>query len=203
MAKKKEQDTAVSRTSGLEQVRALAHPLRLRLFEMFAERPRTTKQAAEELGEAPTRLYHHVAALESAGLVRLCETRRKRGTTEKYFEAVKHRIVTEAKEVRFGDAAVQRDLEAMGFVVFDRARNELARALAMLKDEENPELLAIRGVFHLTPSAAKKLRKELAELLTGLRHAADAKRGSRSRAKLGRYSLTIALLPTDDAEGAS
>ena len=29
-----------------------------------------------------------------------------------------------------------------------------------------------------------------------------AKRGSRSRAKLGRYSLTIALLPTDDAEGA-
>jgi len=200
MAKKKEQDTVEGRTSGLEQVRALAHPLRLRLFEMFAERPRTTKQAAEELGEAPTRLYHHVAALESAGLVRLCETRRKRGTTEKYFEAVKHRIVTEAKEVRFGDPAVQRDLEAMGFVVFDQARNELARALATLKDEEKTELLAIRGVFHLTPSAAKKLRKELAGLLTGLRQAADAKRSLRSRAKLGRYSLTIALLPTDDAE---
>ncbi|HEX3557218.1 MAG TPA: helix-turn-helix domain-containing protein [Thermoanaerobaculia bacterium] len=202
MAKKKEQDTAEGRTSGLEQVRALAHPLRLRLFEMFAERPRTTKQAAEELGEAPTRLYHHVAALESAGLVRLCETRRKRGTTEKYFEAVKHRVVTEAKNVPFGDAA-RRDLEAMGFVVFDRARNELARALAALKDTGHPELLAIRGVFHLTPSAAKKLRKELTELLAGLRRAADAKRGSRSKAKRGRYSLTIALLPTDDAEGAS
>ena len=37
-------------------------------MELFAEAPRTTKQVAELLGEPPTRLYHHVAALERAGL---------------------------------------------------------------------------------------------------------------------------------------
>jgi DNA-binding transcriptional ArsR family regulator len=81
---------------GLARVRALAHPLRLRLLELFAERPRTTMQAAQALGEAPTRLYHHVAALERAGLVRLRETRPNRGTTEKYFETV-------SKSMRAGD----------------------------------------------------------------------------------------------------
>jgi len=69
--------------TGLEQVRALSHPLRLRLLELFKLQPRTAKQAAEVLGEPPTRLYHHVAALERAGLIRLRETRQNRGTTEK------------------------------------------------------------------------------------------------------------------------
>ena len=66
---------------GLEQVRALSHPLRIRLVELFAQRPMTTMQAAELLGEPPTKLYHHVAALERAGLVELRETRQNRGTT--------------------------------------------------------------------------------------------------------------------------
>ena len=70
------------------ELRALAHPLRLRVLEVFAEAPRTTKQVADLLGEPPTRLYHHVAALERAGLLRLTETRKNRGTTEKWYEAI-------------------------------------------------------------------------------------------------------------------
>src|SRR5918911_101299 len=89
---------------GLEQLRALSHPLRLRLLELFARRPMTTKQAAEELGEPPTRLYHHVAALERAGLVRLRETRQNRGTTEKYFETVANRFVAARGEAGRGGA---------------------------------------------------------------------------------------------------
>src|SRR5688500_12780964 len=69
----------------LEQVRVLAHPLRFRLLELFAETPRTPKQAAERLGVPPTRLYHHVAALERVGLVRVKETRKNRGAVEKHY----------------------------------------------------------------------------------------------------------------------
>src|SRR5436305_2339439 len=123
--KKKEEST--SRPAGLEQMRALSHPLRLRLLELFAERPRTTKQAAEALGEPTTKLYHHVAALERAGLVRLRETRQNRGTTEKYFEVTQSQFLTKA------DPALLQNEEAqavMGFVLFDQAREELVRALS-------------------------------------------------------------------------
>src|SRR5205809_1154808 len=54
------------RATALTQVRALAHPLRLRLIELFASGPLTAKQAAQKLGQPPTRLYHHVATLERA-----------------------------------------------------------------------------------------------------------------------------------------
>lgn len=76
----------------LEQVKALTHPLRQRILERFADKTQTTKQVADELGEKPTRLYHHVATLERAGLIRLVETRPKRGTTEKYYTAVAGRF---------------------------------------------------------------------------------------------------------------
>src|SRR3954465_12169178 len=72
----------------IAEMRALAHPLRLRIMELFAEAPRTTKQVADLLGQPPTRLYHHVAALERAGLITLRETRKNRGTVEKWYEAV-------------------------------------------------------------------------------------------------------------------
>jgi DNA-binding transcriptional ArsR family regulator len=178
--------------AGLEQVRALSHPLRLRLLELFAECPRTTKQAAEALGEAPTKLYHHVAALERAGLVRLRETRQNRGTTEKYFEAAASRFVAgaEATSLLQDDAAQS----AVGFVLFDQARNELVRALG-----SNPSpgtLMAVRGILRLSKSEAKRLQKELVTLVKRVSKK-PGESGSKSRTKRRRYTLTIALLPAD------
>jgi DNA-binding transcriptional ArsR family regulator len=95
MAKKKKRMQLDSyRISDLEQVKALAHPLRMRIIEaLAASEPMTTKQVAESLGEKPTRLYHHVDLLEKTGLIRLTHTRQNRGTTEKYFEAIARRAV--------------------------------------------------------------------------------------------------------------
>lgn len=177
-------------SKGLDQVRALAHPLRLRLLELFAQEPRTAKQAAEVLGEPPTRLYHHVAALERAGLIRLKETRQNRGTTEKYYEASK-RVGPFGKEA-IKDKDARRDLAAMGFVVFDQARNELAKALASEDEPEN--LVAVRAVFRLSPKAARELQKELLDVLKKMRT-----REKPARGKTRRYALTIAMVPTDES----
>ena len=184
------------RITGMEEVRALSHPLRLRLLELFAQCPRTTKQAAEELGEAPTRLYHHVAALEKAGLVR--ETRRKRGTTEKYFEAVTNRFLAGSREA-LREKGTKRDHEAVGLVVFDQARNELVRALAADTDTDKtpPTLVAVRSVLRLSPRAAKQLAKRLQDLLASLHSAPKSPGSPKSRAVLLRYALTVALIPTD------
>ena len=77
------------RISDIEQVKALSHPLRMRIIETLAAAdPMTTKQVAERLGEKPTRLYHHVDKLEQAGLIRLTHTKQNRGTTEKYYETI-------------------------------------------------------------------------------------------------------------------
>jgi DNA-binding transcriptional ArsR family regulator len=180
---------------GLEQVRALSHPLRLKLLELFAVRPRTTKQAAEQMGESPTRLYHHVAALERAGLIRLRETRRNRGATEKYFEPAAERFLTGAESSGLGGKAARRDRAAMGFVVFDQARNELVSALASGTNAASDPLLAIRGVMRMSRGAAKRLKKDLLGLLEQF-HGKNARTvKSRRSGTRRRYSLTLALLP--------
>jgi DNA-binding transcriptional ArsR family regulator len=185
----------------MEEVRALSHPLRLRLLELFAQSPRTTKQAAEALGEAPTRLYHHVAALEKAGLVRLRETKRKRGTTEKYFEAVTKRFLADAREA-LRDQGNTRDHAAVAMVVFDQARNELMRALGTAAADEPLTLVAMRSVLRLSPRAAKQLTKKLQDLLAGLHLGQESPGSSKTRrSPLRRYSLTIALIPADESRG--
>src|SRR5438093_279783 len=115
------------RTS-VAQLRALAHPLRLRVLELFAERPRTTMQVAELLGQPPTRLYHHVNALERAGLIRVRERRPNRGTVEKWFEVVRPLVpVSDLSAKDLG--AAHRPLQALAVAALEQARQELSSAL--------------------------------------------------------------------------
>jgi predicted ArsR family transcriptional regulator len=166
---------------------------------MFAERPRTTMQAATHLGEPPTRLYHHVAALERSGLVRLRETRSRRGATEKYFEAVLQPREAGTRR-RGGRAALSpADGDAVALVVFDQARNEMLRAMGAIGKAKPAALMAVRGVLRMSPARARRLEKELAGMLKGLGGKSERERANRSpsRGPKGRYSLTIALLPLE------
>ena len=193
---------AGDRTKGLDQVRALSHPLRLQLLELFAERPLTTKQAAERLRQAPTRLYHHVAALENAGLIRLKETRPNRGTTEKYFETVVHKVQAKGNATIWRDKSARQDLAAAGIMLFDQARNDFVRALSKEIDPKCKAMVAIRGALELSERDAKHVANELLRVLTEARQLANASTSSRARANRQRYSLTIAMVPSSLPGGA-
>src|SRR5689334_23186311 len=105
-------------------LRALAHPLRLRMMELFAESPRTTKQVAELLGQPPTRLYHHVAALERAGLLQLQETRPNRGAIEKWYTSTARQIQDSPR--RGGsDTARRRGRRAVAVTALEQAKQEI------------------------------------------------------------------------------
>ena len=91
----------------IEQLKAIADPLRQQLLHEFAKRPATTKQVAVALGYQPTRLYHHVSKLENSGLIRLVETRPVRGATEKYYEAAAPTIKIDHQALA---ASVEKDV---------------------------------------------------------------------------------------------
>src|SRR2546423_9324302 len=113
---------ALQRT--VADLRALAHPLRLRMMELFAESPRTTKQVAVILGQPPTRLYHHVAALARAGLLVLKETRQNRGAVEKRYTSVSQQV--QGVPSRGGSAAARRSARrAVAATVLEQAKQEM------------------------------------------------------------------------------
>ncbi|WP_251096348.1 winged helix-turn-helix domain-containing protein [Streptomyces sp. Caat 7-52] len=83
---REEQDHLVLRTP--EQFKALGHPVRHRMVNVFRQRPATLRQLAEALGMSKGTIGYHVRVLREAGLVRLSETRQVRGGTEQYFALV-------------------------------------------------------------------------------------------------------------------
>jgi len=190
----------------LEQVRVLAHPLRLRLYELFALAPRTTMQAATELGQPPTRLYHHVAELERVGLVRLRETRPNRGAVEKYYEAAHQSLAAPApRGIRLkagrldrASAGQLRDTVALGALVLDRTREEFVRALGAIDEGCDPlELpLLARIVVGTKPEHLVRVRKVVKKCLERLM----ALGGSREvRPGETPWAITLAMIPAGDS----
>ena len=152
--------------ANVAELRALAHPLRLRIMELFAESPKTTKHVAELLGEPPTRLYHHVAALERAGLIHLKETRRIAGPSRNGTSPSRGLWV---RSVMMADgvgpnAAAKR---AVAMTVLEQSRREMVNAMA--KPGAEPPLLArlvMRAPAAMVPTLRRRLYGFLKEIQT-------------------------------------
>ncbi len=123
--------------SDLAQIKALADPLRHKILYAFVDQPRTTKQVATLLNEPATKLYHHVDLLDKLGFLRLVETRQKRGTTERYFQAIAKRFHISASQL--GPAAATF-VEEMFENVFEDAIEQVRKAVheGVIKPEANP-----------------------------------------------------------------
>lgn len=145
------------------QLRALAAPLRVALFELLVHGPASAQALAEGLGVPRTRLYHHLKILEEGGLIEVVGVRKVRGTTERTYRAV-------ATEVRLDPGLVGQD-------VGDEAAREAVRAAFRLAEDE---LVAAIGsgrvdevVFEqegvrLNARDYERLRKRLIEWLEDL-----------------------------------
>lgn len=187
-------------TPSAVELRALAHPLRLRLMELFAETPRTTKQVADLLGEPPTRLYHHVAALERAGLLHLKETRQNRGATEKWFEASSRTAAlwgVRPRGVRRTSKRESAARRALAMSILTQSRQEMVAAMA-LRGRERPML----GRLVIVASAERlgELRQRLFDTIDEIREEfAGEDRTATAAADVERWALTLTFAPVSSS----
>lgn len=76
-------------------VKALAHPLRIRILALLEERKGSPVQLAEHLDATLGTVAYHVRMLESLGLVEMVETHQRRGATEHVYIAREHPRVSD------------------------------------------------------------------------------------------------------------
>ncbi|HTQ53383.1 MAG TPA: helix-turn-helix domain-containing protein [Bryobacteraceae bacterium] len=185
-----------SPSGSLDQLRALAHPLRLRMLELFAEGPRTTKQVAQQLGEPPTKLYHHANALERVGLLTLAKTRQNRGATEKWYEAASNTISGRQPS---RSRPMQQAISGLATVALEQARREVQLALPRPRGGRP---LVVRITTTANQRRIAQIRKRLLQVLQELSdQKGKAKRAGGRDAK--RWTLTIAFVPAESGEPAS
>jgi DNA-binding transcriptional ArsR family regulator len=182
---------AAERRRATQELRALAHPLRLRLLEEFAGAPRTTMQVAAAMGEPPTRLYHHVNALERAGILKLARTRQVRGTTEKYYEVAKKQIgAVQGEKLTPGMKAPIRNL---AYMMFEEARADLFAAIAdgaKITPDNAP--VALRMLLTASPERLAGVRQKLLALLEAVQKEC---KGQPPPENALRWALTVSFAP--------
>jgi DNA-binding transcriptional ArsR family regulator len=157
-------------------VKALAHPLRIRILAMLADRSASPVQLAAKLDATLGTVAYHVRTLHSLGLVELVDTRQRRGATEHYYRAREHPRFPDDAWSGLAPVAKQRMLSAMlqqiGEYVtgsaaaggFDRADAHMTRS-ALRLDERGWQQLAsatrkwLREAERIEESAAARLAK--------------------------------------------
>ncbi|MEM7479668.1 MAG: helix-turn-helix domain-containing protein [Acidobacteriota bacterium] len=172
----------------LGQLKALADPLRVRILEALCEQPRTTKQVAERLGEKPTKLYHHVDALEKVGLIGLHSTRPNRGTLEKYFRSVARAFRVD--DNLFSDPA-STGWAALGGDLLSRGAEEV-RALEG-KDLGGLQPMLVHLKATARPEKIERLQAEVQQLLDDL--AEEEEDPAEGDAEEVEFQMILALYP--------
>lgn len=79
---------ARQRAGSLEALRALAHPLRLRMWSLLVAAPATAAELARALDVQHASASYHLRSLHDAGLVALAEVRTVNGGVERRFRVV-------------------------------------------------------------------------------------------------------------------
>ncbi len=152
-----------------EQLKALGHPLRLKVLQVLAEseQPLTNRELAEHLSVDPGHLHFHVRMLHRAGLIELAKTSgrekpyrtvakhfkvgqeiRARGLASDLQAAQLHELqrgfdlYAAAGEFRSAQVHAKLDIETVRGLL-----NELVAKLTELEDESQPPL-SITFAFH-------------------------------------------------------
>src|ERR1700679_1269985 len=71
-------------------LRAISHPIRIRLLSMLDEEPSSPVILASKLDQPLGTIAYHVRTLYDLGLLKLVSTRQRRGATEHYYQTTAH-----------------------------------------------------------------------------------------------------------------
>ncbi|MED4017526.1 helix-turn-helix domain-containing protein [Sutcliffiella cohnii] len=71
----------------VEQAKLLGNALRIKIIGQLLDKPKTSKQVANLLGETGGNVHYHMKKLYEGGLIELVEERKFGGVTEKYYKS--------------------------------------------------------------------------------------------------------------------
>lgn len=148
----------------LEQLRAVADPLRIQIIDLLISRPMTVTQLGEALSLAPAKIHYHVRELEKVGLLQLVEKREKGGVLEKYYQSIA-RDFSVSKDL-FLTAPPDDSLAALGAYI-DQTKEDFLRAfrVALERKDEQTSLTLSGGRVYVTPAEFRQLMDQITALL--------------------------------------
>jgi len=148
----------------IDELRAIANPLRISLLDLLVAEPRTVKEIGKALGINSTKLYYHVGEMERTGLVRLVHTELQSGILAKYYRAAARYYYIAPSLLQ---ASGSRDAAGSEFLAahIESGARDLRRAIGSGRiDELYDTFMVSRRVVRLSAEHAAKIRVALEEI---------------------------------------
>lgn len=138
--------------------RALADPLRIRLFELLSVRSQSARELADRVGMRPERLYYHLAQLEAAKLIQIAEYRPlSGGKVERVYEP--------AAAEPSGDDASPADIALLLNAALEITRADINAATEAREAGEDRQIALTRTGVRLNAQHMAELTAAIWDLL--------------------------------------
>jgi len=182
----------------LEQLRAIADILRVRILDLLRQGPLTVTQIADHLHLAPAKIHYHVRELGRVGLLQLVETRERGGILEKYYQPIAHSIGV-MESLLFSEHQ-EEGLDILNSH-FSQFQNGFVSSLrqAIEQREKRHHLAFSLTSLYLTGDESEQLAKQLNELLTRY----EKRRGIEGEQEIRGLIAMYPMIEQDDSAPAS
>jgi predicted ArsR family transcriptional regulator len=143
-----------------EELKAMAHPLRLRILRLCLHEARTNKEIADRLGKDPATTLHHVRLLVRTGFLEAQEVRTgARGALEKPYLATRKSWTMRVSRPEDKEQEMTAMIEALRDEMLDAGPDALVEGA--------------RLGLKLSPERAKALDRRLRKLIADLAEEGD------------------------------
>src|SRR5262249_22275628 len=94
------------KNEGVEQIvaKAFAHPLRVQILIILNERVSSPNLLSQQLGQSLNLVAYHVRVLEKYDCIELVDTKQRRGATEHFYRATRHRFLSDSELARLPES---------------------------------------------------------------------------------------------------
>ncbi|AQZ66495.1 Transcriptional regulator, ArsR family [[Actinomadura] parvosata subsp. kistnae] len=167
------------RVKDLDTLKALGHPLRIKLYRaLYFAGTATASQLAEKVGEAVSLVSYHLRKLAKHGIIE--EVEGGGDARERWWRPVMTSISTTDEDFR--DAPERNAVHTAVSRLYARQRGELYESYldtkATWSDDWRDSAFSSESLMPLKPEELRSLREELAEVVRGYRLRAEAARAA-------------------------
>lgn len=188
----------------IEQLRGVADPLRIRIFEALVRQPMTATQVGDELDIAAPKAHYHVRELERLGLVKLVETRERGGILEKYYRAIARNLIAPAQLLQSSEPG---EVEAAITDVFNNLSRSVLTAMGRIAEQGGESLehymTSVDGTtVWMTREEFRQTLKVIEDLLAPYRERRYAPEEREARITIVTYDTQLAAADETEAPPA-
>jgi DNA-binding transcriptional ArsR family regulator len=181
----------------IEQMRAIADELRMRIGSLLLSGPMTATQVAKALDMAPSKVHYHLGELERVGLVKLAYTRVRGNLIERYYVPV-------ARNIKVSQSLISSSLDEVMEAAEGMLRHNIsAFAQATRRAALLPEGSAIVDISNFVLWVTPEQYKELFMAIDALLRPYEAQRGIEGEREvavhLNAYEPRLLDTPSEDA----